>query len=291
MNSSKSGAPGELGASFVRGDFDPVDRLAIVLLQRRTDAVIQRLASAEQIEARDFQDWLRFQNAQRFEVYVSMNALHAKAHGRTKQDVETIRHVYLDFDENGTATVEALLKRPDVPKPNHLVSTSPDKWQVVWRVDGFEKTQAEVLQRGLARESGADPAATDCARVLRLPGFYNHKYAPPHLVRAQTLAAETYRPEHFPKFSVEERTDRHALHQRVRSPGTPSSAISQSEKDWAYARRALARGDSPTLVAAAIAVYRRYDKHDPKYYAELTVEKAMTALRAESSAPDGPERS
>jgi hypothetical protein len=31
---------------------------------------------------------------------------------------------------------------------------------------------------------------------------------------------------------------------------------------------------------AAIASYRRYDKYNPKYYAELTVRKAAEALRA-----------
>jgi len=44
----------------------------------------------------------------------------------------------------------------------------------------FEKDQAESLQRALVRELGADLAATDSSRVLRLPGFYNHKYAKPH---------------------------------------------------------------------------------------------------------------
>ena len=60
------------------------------------------------------------------------------------------------------------------PKPNYLINSSPDKWQVVWKVAEFAKQQAEDLQRGLARECGSDSAATDCARVLRLPGVYNH---------------------------------------------------------------------------------------------------------------------
>lgn len=39
------------------------------------------------------------------------------------------------------------------------MNTSQDKWQVLWRVEGFEKSQAEELQRGMVREFGADPAA------------------------------------------------------------------------------------------------------------------------------------
>jgi hypothetical protein len=48
-----------------------------------------------------------------------MNTLKEGAGRRTKEDVDRIRHVYLDFDDNGTAAVEALLKREDMPEPNY----------------------------------------------------------------------------------------------------------------------------------------------------------------------------
>jgi hypothetical protein len=41
--------------------------------------------------------------------------------------------------------------------------------------------------------------------------------------------------------------------------------------------RALARGDDPQDVVTVIAAYRP-DKPKPKYYAEYTVQKALTAL-------------
>src|SRR5262245_49348924 len=100
----------DMAAEYVRDNFKATDRLAAVLLNKRTGAVIQRLASAEKIAARDFQSWLRYLNAQRWEVYLSMNALKADAQGRTKADVAAVRHVYFDFDENGTEAVEGLLK-------------------------------------------------------------------------------------------------------------------------------------------------------------------------------------
>jgi len=268
---------------YLQDNFRSDDRLAVVLLNKWTHSVIQRLAAAEAIAEPEFQEWLMHQNAQRHEVYLSMNALAPTAKGRTKADVAAIRHVYLDFDTDGTVAVETLLKRSGLPKPNYLINTSPDKWQVVWKVEGFAKLQAETLQRGLARDFRADPAATDCARVLRLPGFVNHKYARPHLVRAERLANETYRPEHFPEISSEERTDgshlgeRLPVHRRTRPPG----ALSQSERDWAYAKRALARGESPALVAAAIASYRRYEKHNPQDYGERTVTRAAQQLDRE----------
>ena len=54
----------------------------------------------------------------------------------------------------------------------------------------------------------------------------------------------------------------------------------QSEHDWAYAKRALARGDDPEEIVRRIADYRADDKHDPLYYARLTVSKAQAQSRA-----------
>jgi hypothetical protein len=55
--------------------------------------------------------------------------------------------------------------------------------------------------------------------------------------------------------------------------------ISQSERDWAYAKRALARGDDPEEVIRKIADYRADDKHDPEDYALRTVTKAQAELQ------------
>jgi hypothetical protein len=277
----------DIAAHYLSSNFQPEDRLAVVLVHKRSGAVLQRLATSEQIAAAGFQAWLRHKNANQCEVYVSMNALRPDARGRTKADVAAIRHVYLDFDDHGTEAVERLLKRPDLPQPNHLVSSSPDKWQVVWRVQGFTKDQAEGLQRGLARDTGADPAATDCSRVLRLPGFYNHKYSQKHLIGVQSLSTEIVGPERFPKFPQDERPPRMVTGQHTRRA---PAGISQSERDWAYAKRALARGDPEDLIVAAIAVHRRFDKYNPKAYAEHTVRKAAQALRAEEAAHEQPER-
>jgi hypothetical protein len=229
----KSAVDREIAPRYIRENFEPTDRLAIVLLNKRNGSVTQRLASAEKISAADFQDWLRYHNERRSEVYISMNALNTGARGRTKADVAIIRRVYLDFDENGTAAVEPLVKREDLPRPNYLVNSSLDKWQVLWKVEGFRREEAEALQQALVRETGADPAATDSARVLRLPGFYNHKYASPYFVRVESLAAERYRPEQFPKFPADERLGRSNINGTsypFRQRPT-SRAISQSERD------------------------------------------------------------
>jgi hypothetical protein len=93
------------------------------------------------------------------------------------------------------------------------------------------------------------------------------------------LSHGTYRPDDFPGPG-------RRLDGPTRSPAgarrtITGGALSHSERDWAYAKRALARGEREELVIAAIAVQRRYDKHNPQYYAELTVKKASESLNAE----------
>ncbi len=280
----------EIASKYIEENFQPSDRLAVVLLNKRTGAVTQRIASAERLAAPEFQAWLRHRNAQKEEIYISMNTLREDARGRTKGDIQAIRHLYLDFDENGTEAVDRLIQRQDMPLPNYQISSSPGKWQVVWKVEGFTPEQAEAIQKWLARDTGADPAATDSTRVLRLPGSYNHKYLVPHLVMPEAISGRICRPEDFaekgwPNQDTPVRHVRRTLSCEMHS---------QSERDWAYAKRALSRGEPVTSIIAAIAEYRRSEKSNPEYYATLTVQKAAAGLareqRGEFELPPGPER-
>ncbi len=271
---------------YIRDNFRSDDRLAIVLVNRRKGDVVQRIASAEKVSGEEFQRWLRHMNANKYEVYVSMNSLEPGARGRTKADIGQVRHVYLDLDEGGPDALKAVLDRQDLPKPNYVLDTSPGKFQVVWKTDGFTKDQAEDLQRGLARETGADPAATDCARVLRIPGFYNHKYEQPHYVRADKLSEQTTTPEQFP--ARHEDTTHCGPNAAVQAPqaeNRDAGHLSQSERDWAYARRALARGTPQDQIIEEIMRFRR-DKPNPRYYAAHTVAKAAASQRLPTE-PDG----
>jgi len=265
-----------LASRYIHENFEASDRLAVVLLDSKKRTAIQRIGSAERIASPEFQAWLRHRNAGGREIHISMNTLRPGAKGRTKGDIESVRHIYLDFDEHGTAAVERVLNRPDLPHPNYRISSSPGRWQLVWKVERFELEQAEHLQRFLARETGADLAATDVARVLRLPGFYNYKYEKPHFITVEALSDKLRRPDEFPdpKLPLDGSSvpSRRPAAERRRS---------QSERDWAFAKRALARGEPESRIIEAIAAFRRDDKHDPRYYAELTVRKAAQQLQAE----------
>ncbi len=63
--------------------------------------------------------------------------------------------------------------------------------------------------------------------------------------------------------------------------------LSQSERDWAYAKRALARGLAPEEVMRDIAEFRAHEKNDPEDYARRTVNKAQAELNAQASSRSG----
>ena len=177
-------------SAYLRWNFDLEDRIAVVLIQQEgeeKDRVEQRFWSVRQAASPKVQAWLRHRNARGWDVYASANPLRPGTWKRGKTDVLEARWLYLDADENG----DAVLERIDgaaatglVPPPTAVVNTSPGRYQVLWRIEPAEPSQAEAMLRRLARHYGTDRAATDCNRVLRLPGFRSRKRdAPVRLLR------------------------------------------------------------------------------------------------------------
>ena len=136
-------------------------------------------------------------------VYVAMNAFTPGVQRRRKKDVAAIRTVYVEFDENGETgllKIEADVKAGIVPDPQFILESSPNKFYVIWRVQGFDIRQQEALNRALQQRYGSDPQSVDAARVLRLPGTRNlkAKYNPTPVVEiVQELVADRYTPEAF----------------------------------------------------------------------------------------------
>lgn len=265
---------------YIRANFDPADRLAVLVRNRAHGQTLQRISTAVRIAAPPFQDWLRYKNEREdFDVYVGMNPLRPEAHARTKDDVQTIKHLYLDLDHDGEKSLSAIQQSDLVPPPSYVLNTSPDKFQVVWKVEGFAQDQAEDFLHALARQFDGDPAATDSTRVLRLPGFANKKYDDDFRIRVHSHTDGTYRPRDFKL-----RTDPvdagparwNPSRDRIATSGPHE--LSQSERDWAYAKRALARGLPAEEVMRDIAEFRAHQKHDPGDYARRTVTKAREEL-------------
>ena len=280
--------PESIAARYIRENFQPDDHVAMVLIHREKQTVLQRCPVAvEEAASARYQDWLQEMNKAGADVFISMNAIRADATGRTKADVAEIRHVYLDFDQGGREIVDRLLERADLPKPNYILESSPGRHQVVWKVQHFDVPGAEELLRGLARDTGADPAVTDAARILRLPDFRNWKYAEPHFVTVERVVRGIARePGEFPERLYEMGRGLAAVTPAERSRQPGHYGRSQSERDFGYAVRHLRAGEDPEQVRAAIEEYRRTrgDKANPDRYATRTVEKARQVVEWEDRA-------
>lgn len=168
--------------AFLKSAFRADDTVAVFLKSYATGAVAQRVVSRDIATSDRFLAWLRARNAARWNVYVGVNAVDGRLRSRARRAVTAVRHVFVEADANAGAFLAEIDRRPDLPQPSYLLRTSPGRVHVLWRVGGMEVCQAEALQRALARELGGDPAATSCAQTTRVPGFFNHKRATPHLV-------------------------------------------------------------------------------------------------------------
>src|ERR1700675_178371 len=257
----KTTHPVPSASEYILDNFKPTDRIAVLVLNRQLGETTQRITTAQKASSPEFQAWLRYKNANGADIYLGMNALQHHASTRTKDDIERISHVYLDLDHGGTACLEALENSDLVPRSSYILNTSPEKFQVVWKVEGMTIEEAEALNHAMVREFDGDPAATDSTRVLRLPGFANKKYEPDFYVQARTESTQTYHLRDFKLRFDSHGAPRHHQEEVGRKQLASSTSLSQSEHDWAYAKRALARGDDPEAIIRRIADFRGDQKH------------------------------
>ena len=160
--------------------------------------------------------------------------------GREKGDIEEIRRLQLDLDEEGAAGLGRVLEdvdRGELPRPAHVLRSSKERYQILWdTVPGeWDMEGAEAVMRALAARYGGDRAATDVARVMRMPGFRNKKPGRGGaLVTWAWHGGRLVRPEDFPGLAVPEPARRSGGRRKM-----PPGHYSQSERDWAAAGDAL----------------------------------------------------
>ncbi|MGV3520249.1 DNA-primase RepB domain-containing protein [Luteitalea sp.] len=201
---------------FLHAAFRPDDWIAILLKSHDTGGTAQRVGPMSLIAKPKFQAWLRAENARRFSVFVSVNAIRPQRKARTRDAIGEIRHVFLDADHDGRSVLARINARPDLPPPSFVIHSSPNRLHVLWRVSGFTKEGVEALQKRLATELGTDKAATSCAQLTRLPGFFNHKYRPGSIVAVDCGPSQRQRAESFPQVQAPDRT---------RSPGRTEQGL------------------------------------------------------------------
>jgi hypothetical protein len=265
----------QIAASFLRRCFAPEETIAVLLRGENGTAPMQRVVRLEQALETRYMAWLSYENQHgRNNVYVAANPLHPASRRRTKESIASVRHLYIDIDTDGDARLAALRASELVPPPTSILSTSQGKYQVLWRVEGFDFARQEQMLKLVAIAFGGDPACTDCNRVLRVPGFLNRKYEPAYRVTVEYPDDSIWTPDDFEldAGAVDTMVFDHAIPPRMQT-----GKHSHSENDWAWVSHELAHGKDATKLTRELAS-RRSDKPNPLYYAQRTVDVASARL-------------
>jgi hypothetical protein len=275
----------QVAANFLTRCFSSSETIALLLRREDAPRPQQRIVTLEQVLAPRYMAWLTFENDQGSNIYVSANPLRSGSRKRTKECIALIRHIYIDIDTDGDTRLTALRTSNLVPAPTAILSTSPHKYQALWRVAGFDFERQEQTLKLLAQAFGGDPACTDRNRVLRVPGFYNRKYSPAHLVAVEYPADATYGPENFRLDSVSVSSVLPLRGNARKTPAnSPTGKHSHSEDDWAWVCDQLSHGKDAMNLTRELAD-RRADKSQPLYYASRTVDVASARLWLAEGAP------
>lgn len=263
-----------MATEFLTRCFRAGDTIAVLLRREEPTKLAQRIVRLEQATAPGYMRWLAHENASGVNVYVAANTLRSGSRKRTKECIAEIRHLYIDIDYDGDARLAGLRASDTVPNPTAIVSTSPGKYQVLWRVEGSDFTVQESTLKQLASAFGGDAACTDCNRVIRIPGFHNAKYTPSYPVSVEYLSASACKPNDF---RLADGSPSALLPLRGSARRVATAKHTHSEQDWAWVLSELSSGKDAVQIAEALAV-RRADKPNPQYYAQRTVDMASARL-------------
>ena len=94
---------------FLRTAYEPGDWIAIFLKSYKTGRTAQRVGPLALFLQPRVHAWLRAMNAQRFNIYVSVNAIKPGVRARTKEAIGAVRHLFLEADQDGS---EVLAESP-----------------------------------------------------------------------------------------------------------------------------------------------------------------------------------
>jgi hypothetical protein len=261
--------------------FAPGETIALLLRRDNAERPGQRIVRLEHVITPAYLRWLAYENCCGANIYVAANPLRSGSRRRTKESIAFIRHLYIDIDSDGEARVAALRASDAVPTPTAILSTSSGKYQVLWRVEGFDFERQESALKLLAIAFGGDPACTDCNRVLRLPGFLNRKYSPAGCITIEYPCDGTWNPSDF---HLEDVAACAVLPLRGIARHMHTEKHTHSEQDWAWVLGELLHGEDAAKLTRILAG-RRADKPNPLFYAQRTVDMASARLRLLEGAP------
>jgi hypothetical protein len=261
----------ETALQFLSEWFRPEETFALLARYPEVSRSLQRIVRLPDLMTANYLGWLAFENSHGANIYFSINPLSFGAKRRTKSAIASAKGLYLDLDSDGDRRLATLRGSNAVPPPAAVIHTSMSKHQVIWRVKEFAIPEQERMLKGLAETFGGDRACTDCARVFRLPGFFNRKYSPAYPVTVEMQATQL---EHSPSDFRLELTTAADVQPHHIDRATRLGSRTRSESDWRWVMTQLNAGIPAQEIAQTLADVRS-DKPNPRYYARRTVEIAM----------------
>jgi len=268
-----------IASEFLSEWFTAEETFALLVRLPEEARTMQRIVRVTDLMKSNYLGWLAFENCRGGNVYFSINPLVASATRRTKDAVADAKGLYLDLDSDGDAKLATIRCSENIPEPSAVIQTSTGKYQVLWRVHGFSIPEQEAILKVLAEAFGGDRACTDCARVFRLPGFFNRKYAPAPLVTVENACNQ---PVYCPADFRIEMPAIETLESTAIRPARPGESRTQSEADWRWVIAQLRAGNPPNEVVRILAA-SRHDKPNPIYYAQRTVDVASAVIWARNN--------
>lgn len=267
----------------------PADRVALCLINGQ--AVQHRFTAVRDIGK--FIPFLKAQNCQGWNIYITPSILKAGAGSRTKDSFMPEQDIiYVDADNK-----RAMEKvRAKYPYPTLVVKTSIGHYHIYWKLD--EKISVEEQEGSmklLAKDIGADPAATDVSRVLRLPGFWHkgkdntvdivfsrdrkasYKSFPSVLTRSAIPIIPTNCTRSGIGAGGVQKRDIY-VSDIIGRDGEKLVFPSKSEEDWYLVNEWLRQGVGRDECIERIKTRRAGEKKDINYYAKKTLENALKKL-------------
>ena len=168
MTATTSNHPAAQVAEFTAALFEPADLMEVRLLP----AGAQEYVRAETLVAH-VHDLIE-QNAAGQNVYIGANPRNGR--GGTAKDVALARCLFVDIDNITVPQAVERLEDSGLPWPTAVVSSGHGLhayWRLLERVTDLAKWRQ--AQQQLIRLLDADAAIHDAPRIMRLPGFTNHK--------------------------------------------------------------------------------------------------------------------
>src|SRR6266852_4128067 len=107
-----------IAADFLTRCFAPCEFIALLLRRENPAGILQPIVPLERAIAPRYLGWLAHENSIGANIYVAANPLHPHSRKRTKESIAAVRHLYLDLDTDGEASLASLRASDAVPIPS-----------------------------------------------------------------------------------------------------------------------------------------------------------------------------